>query len=143
MTHFSMTVDIQASPDRVWSVVRDIERWPEWTSTVASVQRTDAGPLAVGSRARILQPTLLPAEWQITELDEGIRSFTWVTRSPGVQVTGRHRVEENGDGSRVTLSLEFSGFLGPLVARFYRSLNQRYIATEAEGLRKRCEAQLV
>jgi uncharacterized protein YndB with AHSA1/START domain len=149
MTNFSITVDIQASPDRVFAVLCDIERWPEWTSTVTSVRRMDGGPFAVGSRVRVCQPKLLPAVWQVTEMDEGRRMFTWVTRSPGVQVTGRHQVEENqveenqveenGSRSRATLSLEFSGLLGPLVARFYRSLNERYLAIEAKGLKERSE----
>lgn len=138
MAHFSISVEIQASPDRVWAVLRDIERWPEWTPTVTSIQRVDCGPLAVGSRARIRQPKLPPAEWQVTELEEG-RSFTWVTRRPGVRVTARHWIEAEGAESRTTLSLQFSGFFGPLVARLTRRLNQRYLALEAKGLRERIE----
>ena len=138
MTDFSFVVDIKAPADRVLAVLCDVERWPEWTSTMTSVRRMDDGPFAVGSRARVRQPKLLPAVWQVTELD-GRRSFTWVTRSPGVQIEAGHLVEADGAGSRVTLTLEFSGLLGPLVARLYRSLNQRYLATEARGLRERCE----
>jgi uncharacterized membrane protein len=138
MTHFSAAVEIEASPDRVWAVLRDIERWPEWTPRVTSIQRLDRGPLAVGSRARIRQPKLPPAEWQVTEWDEG-RGFTWVTRSPGVRVTARHWVEANEAGSRATLALQFSGHLGPLVARLTRGLNRRYLALEARGLRERSE----
>ena len=64
-----------------------------------------------------------------------------MTRSPGMQMTGLHFVEELGpSGSRVTLSLQFSGLLGSLVARVYRNLSERYVATEAQGLKKRCEA---
>jgi hypothetical protein len=106
---------------------------------MTSVRRMDHGPFAVGSRARVRQPKLLPAVWQVTELDEG-RSFTWVTRSPGLQIEAGHLVEADGAGSRVTLSVQFSGLLGPLVARLYRSLNELYLATEAKGLRERCEA---
>lgn len=138
MTHFSVSVEIQAPPERVWAVMTDIDRWPEWTPTVTSLQRLDRGPLAVGSRARIRQPKLRPAVWQVTELAEG-QSFTWITRSPGVQVTARHWVEIYESGSRATLSLEFSGLVGPLVARLTRSLNERYLATEAKGLKERSE----
>src|ERR1700737_1302301 len=102
MTHFSILVDIQASPDRVWAVLCDVERWPEWTSTMTSVRRMDDAPFAVGSKARVRQPRLLPAVWQVTELDER-RSFTWVTRSPGVRIEAGHLVERVGSGSRVTL----------------------------------------
>jgi energy-coupling factor transporter transmembrane protein EcfT len=74
----------------------------------------------------------------VTELDEG-RGFTWVTQGPGVRVTARHWVEANKGGSRVTLSLEFSGLLGPLIARLTRNLNERYLALEARGLREHSE----
>jgi hypothetical protein len=123
------------------AVLCDVERWPEWTSTVSSVRRIDDGPFAVGSRAQIRQPKLLPALWEVTDLDERSH-FTWVTHSPGVQVTGRHLVEQNGSGSRVTLLLEFSGPLGALLARLYRSLNERYLAIEAKGLKDRSEAEV-
>jgi len=139
MTHFHTTIDIQAPPDKVWAVLRDIEHWPEWTPTVTSIRPLDPGPLAVGTRVLIRQPKLLPARWQITELEEG-RSFAWITRSPGVLVTARHWVEGASGGSRATLSLDFSGLLGPLVARLTRGLNTRYLALEAQGLKRRAEA---
>jgi uncharacterized membrane protein len=140
MTHFSVTTEIDAPPERVWAVMRDVERWPEWTPSVTSVQRLDGGPFTVGSRAHIRQPKLPPADWRVTELDEG-RSFAWVTRSPGVRVTGRHSVEPREGGSRVTLSLDFAGLLGPLVARLTRGLNERYLALEARGLTERSEGR--
>jgi hypothetical protein len=92
------------------------------------------------SRARILQPKPRQAVWQVTELNEVTKTFTWVTRSPAVQVTARHRVETDGSGSKATLSLHFSGFLGPLIARLYRRLNEQYLATEANGLKQPSEA---
>ena len=142
MTEFSQVVGIKAAPDRVLAVLLDIERWPEWTSTMTSVRRIDDGPFGVGSRARIRQPGLLPAIWLVTEID-GARGFEWITRSPGVQLKAGHLVEAAGAGSRATLSLRSSGLFGPLVARFYRGLSLRYLAIEAEGLRNRCEGQII
>ena len=139
MTEFRIEVDIPAHPDRVWAVLCDVESWPDWTTTVTRIQRLNASPLAVGSRFRIYQPKLLPAIWQITEFDESARTITWVTRSPGIQVTASHVVVPSRDsnGATATLSLNFSGFLGPLVARLTSKLNHRYLAIEVAGLKQR------
>ena len=59
--HMSVTFDVQASADRVFSVLQDVERWPEWTMT--AVKKMDDGPLVVGSKVRVRQPKLLPAVW--------------------------------------------------------------------------------
>jgi uncharacterized protein YndB with AHSA1/START domain len=133
---FSIAVDIAAPPERVWAVMADVERWPEWTPTVTRVHRLDDERFAVGSRVRIRQPRLPPAVWQVSELLEG-RSFTWVNRGPGVRVDAKHSVEPASGGARATLSLRFSGLLGPLIARLTRNLNERYLALEAEGLSRR------
>jgi len=138
VTAFSVAVNINAPPQRVLAVLCDVERWPEWTSTVTHVQRLDRGPFAVGSSARVLQPKLRPAVWQVTELDANC-SFTWVTRAPGVRMTAGHYVEAQGDGSRAALSFEISGLLGPIISRLYRGLIQQYVATEAQGLKRRSE----
>ena len=136
LTDVGITVDIAAPPERVWAVMSDVERWSEWTPTVKRIRRLDGGRLAVGSRARIEQPKLPSAIWEVTELQDG-RSFTWVTRSPGVRVIAKHGVEPVGPGTRATLSVGFSGPLGWLVARLTAGLNRRYLALEAQGLRER------
>jgi hypothetical protein len=139
MLDFRIDVAINASPDRVWSVMRDVERWPEWTPTVRRIRRLDKGPLAVGSRVVLSQPKLPPAKWKVTELDDARRCFTWETWSPGMRLRARHWVEETGKTSRATLSLQFSGLLGPLFARLTRNLNHRYLALEAKGLQERSQ----
>jgi uncharacterized membrane protein len=138
MTRLESVIDIQASRERVWEILVDVERWPEWTPTVLSVQREDSGVLSVGSRAYIRQPKIRPARWEVTQL-AAPRNFTWISRSPGVLVTAGHVIEAVGGGSRITLSLEFSGFLSFLIFPLMRGLSQRYIATEAQKLKERSE----
>jgi uncharacterized membrane protein len=142
MQAFSTTIDIKAPPQRVWAVLSDIEGWPEWTSSVKSVERLDSGPLVVGTRARLRQPKLRPAIWRITKVERGSH-FTWVTRSLGLRVTAHHVIEplKKGSASRVTLSVEFSGLFGPVVAWLTRSLNQHYLGLEAAGLKRRSEQE--
>ena len=135
----SITIDIAAPAERVWEVMSDVERWHEWTPTVTSVTRLDAGPLGVGSRAKVVQPKLPEAEYAVTELSPG-RSFTWVATSSGVVTTARHEVDPPPGGTRVRLSVSQAGWLGRLMAPFYRGLTDRYLANEANGLKATCEA---
>jgi uncharacterized protein YndB with AHSA1/START domain len=135
---FSISVDIAAPPDRVWAVMSDIEKWREWTASVKSITLRDPGPLRTGSRAWVRQPKFPPAHWTVTEVGE--RSFTWVSRAPGMLVTARHSVTPIGTGSRATLSLNFAGIFGPFFGRLTRDINNRYLAMEAAGLKRRSES---
>lgn len=136
----SIVVDVDATPERVWEVMSDIERWPEWTETVTSVTRLDSDSLGLGSRVKVQQPKLPATEYVVTEFEPG-RAFTWVATGPGVRTTARHGIEQRGySGSRVRLSVEQAGPLGVVMGRlFFRKLTDRYLATEAAGLKARSE----
>ena len=141
MKDYSISVQIDAPPEQVWVVMSDVERWHEWTPTITSVRRTNTGPFRIGARARVHQPKLLPADWVVTSLEEG-RSFDWESRAPGVRVLGRHRVDPVPGGTRVTLSIQYSGPVGSLLGRLLAGISRRYIALEADGLKRRAEGQV-
>ena len=119
--------------------MRDVESWQEWTPTVKKIRWLDKGSLAEGSNALIWQPKLLPARRRVTELDDSRKGFTWETRGPGMRLHARHSVEGAGNTNRATLSIQFSGPLGPLFERLTRKLNDHYLALVAKGLRERSE----
>lgn len=134
------SIDIAAPPDIVWAVWSDIERWLEWTASVARVERFEQGPLAIGHRARVWQPKLPTAVWRVTKLEPG-RGFEWESVSPGARVIGYHWIEPQGSGSRARLGVVFSGPVGLLVGWLTRSLTERYLGLEAAGLKARSEAR--
>ncbi len=132
------SVTIAAPAADVFTSYLDVERWPQWSETVTTVKRLDPGPLEVGSRTTIKQPRLREAIWEVTELQQG-RSFTWVSRAPGVISTARHVVAPMSGGAVVTLSVEQAGPLGGLVGLLTKRLTARYLALEGAGLKRLCE----
>jgi uncharacterized protein YndB with AHSA1/START domain len=130
---FETSRHIDAPTQPVWEVLYDVARWPEWTPTIDRVERLDDGPFGVGSRAKVRQPKLPQALWEVTEVVDG-RSFTWEAKGPGMKTIARHEVVRDGDGSAVTLSIEQTGPMGAVAALLWRTLTQRYIELEAESL---------
>jgi hypothetical protein len=133
------SIDVAAAPDRVWDVLVDVERWPEWTGSVSSVLPQDGGPLAVGSRVEVSQPRIPTGTYTVTALHPG-RAFTWEQHRPGSTVSAHHECTPLPDGgTRVELRVVMTGLLGSVVGRLYRKLTERYLAMEAAGLRARAE----
>jgi uncharacterized membrane protein len=139
MKRFSMSIDIAAPTERVAAVMIDVEKWHEWTASITSVKLLDDAPMAVGSRALVHQPKLPPAFWTVSVL-EPARGFTWFSAGPGMRATGHHYAESTPTGSRATLTLEYDGVLAGLLAWLTKSVTEKYLAFEAEGLKARSEA---
>ncbi|GII52108.1 hypothetical protein Pth03_04970 [Planotetraspora thailandica] len=130
---------IAAPASTIWAALLDIERWPDWTGTVTAAAWLDAGPTRTGRRARLTQPRLGTAEWEITEHDPE-RSFSWARRSAGVVTVGGHVLSPSpGGGTTLTLSIDHSGPLAGMVRLLTDRLTRRYIDTEARGLKAHCE----
>jgi uncharacterized membrane protein len=135
---FEASIEVRAPAHQVFDVYSDVERWPEWTDSVTSVQLLTPGLLHVGARARIKQPRLPTAEWEVVELLPG-RSFSWTARGPGIRTTGHHLIT-GGDGPvTVTAALEQVGPLGPVLGLLTKGLTERYLDMEVRGLKARCE----
>lgn len=133
------SIEIEAPPQVVWDVFSDVEHWPEWTASVTSLTGRDGSTLAVGRRFAIKQPGLQKLIWKVAEIDPGT-SWTWVTRSPGVQVTARHYVTAlPGGRTLVRQELDQRGLLGALVARLTVKRTKRFLTMEARGLKARSE----
>jgi uncharacterized membrane protein len=132
MTTESVVVDIVAPSARVWQALIDVEEWPRWTTSMSDVKRLDAGPLRVGSRARINQPGFPVCVWEVTELAEGT-SFSWETRTPGLIVTAGHEISATADGCRLTLSVAWTGVFGGLTGALMGKRTRESITRDANG----------
>jgi ribosome-associated toxin RatA of RatAB toxin-antitoxin module len=132
--HYQRTTTSSAEPDRLWTVVTDVDRWPEWIEVYETVERAPSGPLAVGDTAHVKQRGLAAGDWTVTEMEEG-RVFAWESRQPGVRFVGRHAVEPGDDGgSRLVLSFEMTGVLAGLVSLLYGRKARAYVDLEGQRL---------
>jgi carbon monoxide dehydrogenase subunit G len=121
-----------ATPDRLWSLASDVERWGDRLPTVHSVRPLGSGPTGVGSRFEVRQPGLPKAVWEVTDWQQQGRSFTWVSTSPGIRSTAVHSVHDDGGGSRLDLSLEWSGPLARVLELLIGRKARSMVETEAE-----------
>jgi hypothetical protein len=137
--HYAAIISIEAAPETVWPVMAHVVAWPDWTPSVKRVVALSPGAIGVGSRVRIHQPGLPPAIWRVTEWNPG-HQFTWESEAPGIWVTAVHRVERAGAGSRVTLTLDYAGPLGGVLAWLTHKFNTQYPELEAKGLKAHCES---
>ncbi len=108
---------VHAPPDRVWAVLTDFARWPEWNPDVREV-RVD-GPLTTGtvfrwkagpSQIRSRLEEVLPPE-----------RITWTGSTMGIRAVHVHVLTPEGDGTRVISEESWSGLLTRLFAGRMRS----------------------
>ena len=139
--HAETSVDIDAAPADVWKVLTDVERMPTWTESVSKAECLNASELAVGAKVRIKQPRLGAMVWEVTEL-EAEASFTWTTSRGGVTTTAGHQLRANQHVTTTTIlfSIDQRGPMSGIIGLFTAKLTAKYLAMEAEGLKRRCES---
>ena len=128
------TVRIAATPQQVWDVLADVERWPTWTPSVTSVTRLDSGPLGWVPGVRIKQPPLPVTTWTVSERSPGESCIRILPAGPS-----NHRPSPRRFGSIVTLVLEQDGPIGRVVGQLTAGLTNKYPAMEGNGLKAHVE----
>lgn len=130
--------DVEAPVDVLWSVLVDVEHWPDWVDTMDDVELVGGGSLYPGARVRIRQrPT--SRTWVVTDVEEG-HAFSWRLRTRGSRVSVVQAAEPRGASSEVVISVFAEGPLGPLWAVPPLSAATRGLSREADGIAERAEA---
>jgi hypothetical protein len=69
--------------------------------------------------------------YEVTRWDPG-SGFTWRASTPGVRTTATHRLETQGETTRLLLGIEWSGPLAGVVGLLMRSKTERMVGQEAD-----------
>ncbi|WP_217234639.1 SRPBCC family protein [Streptomyces sp. AC555_RSS877] len=126
MSAIREVIDIDRSPDDVYTYVTDTSHLPDWQLSAVSARRLDKGPLHEGSQVRVLRRIGSREMPMTVEFDEHVPPHSWGLH--GVDGPVRPRVHgaieplDEGRRSRVTIDIDFEGHglgkvLVPLVAR--------------------------
>lgn len=135
------SIHIDAPLEVVWAVTEDIERWPEWTPTVESVERVGQRPFGLGSEVLIKQPAQPESVWSVIDYVPRER-FSWETRRTGLRMIGTHELTRAGSGTTNRLQLEVSGFVGILLWSILYPATRWALAQENQALKRRCETKV-
>ena len=139
---FEKTITIKAPVYVVWEVMRHVESWSEWTPTITSIEKLTSGPLREGSYLRIQQPKLQEATWKVFKLED-YKGFSMCKGNFFLKVVLGHELQQTENGTRVLLSVSFSGLLAKPVGKRYGPMMEDYLAAEANGLKKRSESAVL
>ena len=134
-------IEIDASPQRVWSVLTDFASYPQWSAFIREVSgsATRGARLRVvlqppGGHAMTFRPTVLTAD--------PARELRWLGRLGLPRVfDGEHSLELRplpGERTQFVQSEEFRGLLVPLLARTLGRTQQGFESFNA-ALKKRVE----
>lgn len=127
---------IQAPPDKVWSVLTDIGRWPEWQAGVSSAALE--GGLAAGASFR-WKANGLGITSTIQELEPG-RRIGWTGDSLGMQAVHTFTLRPKNGGTRVTTEESISGWLARILKLFDANYLDKSLAGSLQALKTRAEA---
>ena len=133
------SVEIDAPAAIVWDVFVDLERWPEWTTSVERIVPIEGRAIEIGKRFGIKQPRMPNLVWEVTAVEPGV-SWTWRQRSPGGTTLATHEVAPQADDrTLVRQRIDQRGPVGVTVGVLMRRLTKRYLDLEARGLKARSE----
>jgi hypothetical protein len=139
----SSTIEIDAPRDRVWAVLRDVSRYPEWNPFTTSVDTTFEPGARVSMRVALRPPLVIPQTEWITSYVEG-DCFSWGTTmlAPWFLTADRVQVLEDlpGGGTRYSTTDTFTGRGVGLVVLVTGRWVQRGFDDVARALKARCES---
>jgi uncharacterized protein YndB with AHSA1/START domain len=115
------SVDIDAPAERVWSVVGDVRRMPQWSPELRRLVVLSRQPVRVGTTLLGVNRrgwAVWPTTSKVTRLETG-RAVAWRTRESGA--TWTYELEDIDGGTRLTGRRDLPAFsvgtslLGPAI----------------------------
>jgi Polyketide cyclase / dehydrase and lipid transport len=138
MASYARTIDIQAPADTVSAILLDLHGWCDWTRTILEATPLKNAEVRPGTRVRVRQPRLPGTSvWTVDKADA--RSFEWNNVRRGLRTVARHRLDDNGQASRLTVVIEQDGWLARPVTLVYGRTVRWFLKAMEDDLKAAAE----
>jgi hypothetical protein len=120
---FSHTLKTGSSPEKIWVIWTDVDRWSEWDTELYSA--SIEGNFKLGAKGKLVPKTGPTSIFKITQYCQG-ESYTFTIKLPLCNLIVSRYLSTNLDGNYFTHGVSFEGFLGFLfgfiLGRRFRSV---------------------
>ena len=146
MGHLTRSTVVACPPDRVYAVLADVERLPEFSDMTVAVRGGPGRPVRVGDRFEQVVALVgqeLDSEWHVVELEPPSLLRFEGSAAGGVRATLIERLSAEGEGTRVELDVDYElplGVLGRAVDSVYlHGKNEEQADEILAKLKRLCE----
>ena len=134
---YSVSADINASPERIWALLTNAGAFPSWNSTVTSIE----GDIALGQKLKLKVPLAKDRVFtpKLTQFEPGQRMQWSDGMAPMFKGVRTFELEARPNGATgFTMREEFSGVMLPMIKGSLPDFTQAF-STYAADLKKAAE----
>ena len=146
MASIKSSAEIEAPAQKVWDLVCDLGRIPEWVGNTLEMLSVSEGPTGSGTtyreRSRIAGPWKAPTEWRITTFEAPRRQVHKGSLPMGGSATLDISLEPVGEGSRIMIAMDvgYAPLMRPVGALLDALFMQRSLQSDFDGNVQRLKA---
>ena len=130
-------IRIEATLEKVWAVLLDIDRWPSWNSTVSMARIEGAVVPGTVFRWKSGGASLVST---LQEINAPVQ-VCWTGRTFGIAAVHVWTLAPAGAGVVATTSESFEGLLARLIRGPFQRILERTLETTLVALKAECEHQ--
>lgn len=131
----SKTITINASPEKVWAVLTDIDKWANWQTDISSAKTNGVlkpdttfhwktGGVSIHSTLHTVEPN---------------RFFGWTGQTFGLFAIHNWTLTEQDGQTRVTVEESMEGFFASLFKKMFNKNLEKGMQTWLNLLKQTCE----
>ena len=149
MSSLEVETWIEATPERVFEVITDLEKLPDRIEAIQEVEILTDGPLGIGTRfreKRIMFKREATEEMEFTAFDPP-RSFVLTAESHGARYISTHTLEPEREGTRVRLAFKsealapLTRFVSAVLMPFFVGATRKALQSDLDSLKKAAESR--